>query len=156
MNKKEIQAKIENLEAELASWKEELNKPEGLEPFDYTSLDGNAFGISGVADIYDKRNGDNPSFRYSKTKKGAEILAKQHRWQVLIQSLRDSLGCGDYEFIPGKANYFVIRNHDHNHNHWSTLQCTGWERVTQFYFPTKDDAQKVEYYLNNHYPDGFK
>lgn len=151
MNREKLQQQLQELEEKAKQIREELNKPEELHPFDYNGKNPYLVAEDGVVwtayGIYNKR-------RYSKTRKGAEILAKQHRWQVLMQSLRDSLGCGDYEFKLDGENWKVyLSRHTYK---WDIDCCYFIENPSVFHFPTKEDALKVVDYLNKHYPDGFK
>lgn len=154
MNREKLQQQLQELEEKAKQIREELNKPDELQPFDYTTLQGKGYYIQETGNLYYNPCGHHPTTRYAACKKGAEILAKQHRWQVLMQSLRDSLGCGDYVFIPGESNFEVY--YCTEDSRWKITSGTRMRYYGIFYFPTEEDAQKVVDYLNNHYPDGFK
>jgi hypothetical protein len=103
----------------------------------------NDTNVSGVRQIHS---------RSALTKEGAKVLQKRHKWDCLMQSLRDALGCGGDSFDRYKDSYYV--EYDANGKQWEWVLNTPINQMG-FVFHKLDDVKAVVNYLNKHYSGGF-
>ena len=148
---KELEERIACMKADLEAMEKELESRVLIHPYDWSGKERYYVSGNGSVKFIDTRAACS-AITYASYKEEARKLARIDVITQCIRNLKKTLGC-NWEFTSGTQNRFVY--YIEKENKWVFgNDITANRGIT--YFKNKDDIERVVYYLNENYPNGWR